>query len=219
MLIKKQLLLPLSIAAALSCSAQADVFALKGGIDYWYADAKINSLKADDAKSQYSAYLAFEHFIPLLPNAKVRYTNVKATGVAGIANITATEFDQIDWIAYYELFDNDMMSFDVGINLQHFNGKFAGRSFSEWQPNLYADGRINIPAMPLALFATFSAGTLDDSSTADAEAGALFNVNLGMLELNLKAGYRIMDHDFSYFAPASATIRNQGFFLGGEIHI
>ncbi|MGL4734732.1 MAG: TIGR04219 family outer membrane beta-barrel protein [Enterovibrio sp.] len=213
MLIKKQLLLPLAITAALSCSAQADVFALKGGVDYWNAEAKINGFKTNDAKSQYSAYIALEHFIPLLPNAKVRYTNVKADG------FFPTEFDQIDWIAYYEILDNDLMSFDVGLNLQHFKGKIASRSFSEWQPNLYADGKIHLPMMPLSLFATFSAGSLDDSSTADAEAGALFKANLGLLDLNLKAGYRIMDYDFSYFAPASTTVRNQGFFLGAEIHI
>ncbi|MGL5291884.1 MAG: TIGR04219 family outer membrane beta-barrel protein, partial [Vibrionaceae bacterium] len=98
--------MPLAITAALSCSAQADVFALKGGVDYWYAEAKVNGIKADDAESQYSAYLAFEHFIPLLPNAKVRYTNVKATINGQPAATNTTEFDQIDWIAYYELFDN-----------------------------------------------------------------------------------------------------------------
>lgn len=202
----------LAVAGAISMPAQAAVLlGAKVGADAWYADAKINDVRADDASVQPSFYAAFEHFIPLVPNAKIRYTGIDSAKFN-------TDFTQYDLIAYYEILDNDLISFDIGLNLQKFDGRFAGRSFDEWQPNVYSDVRLGIPATPVSLFGTFSFGSYDDTSTVDAEAGVLFTLGLVAADLNFKAGYRVQDYDFNYFGANNGKFYNDGFFGGVEFN-
>lgn len=202
----------LTIAVAFSLPAHsATLLGAKAGVDFWYADAKINNIKADDSNFQQSLYVSLEHFIPLIPNGKIRYTNVRSDKLL-------TNFDQYDLIAYYEILDNEMLSLDVGIDLQHYKGHFVGQNFSEWHPNLYGDVRLGIPATPVSLFGTFSYGTYEQTSTVDAEAGAIFTLDLAVADVNFKVGYRIQDYDFNYFIMPN-TLVNQGFFAGVEIGI
>ncbi len=201
----------LAVAGAFSMPAQSAVLlGAKVGADAWYADAKINDVRADDASVQPSYYAAFEHFIPLIPNAKVRYTGVESAKFN-------TDFSQYDFIAYYEILDNDLLSFDIGLNLQNFTGRFAGQQFDEWQPNVYSDVRLGIPATPVSLFGSFSFGSYDENNTVDGEAGILFTVGLVAADLNFKAGYRIQDYDFNYFATKQ-SFQNDGFFGGVELN-
>ncbi|WP_407332017.1 TIGR04219 family outer membrane beta-barrel protein [Enterovibrio sp. 27052020O] len=201
----------LAVAATVSLPAQSAVLlGAKAGVDAWYADAKINDVRADDASVQGSYYVAFEHFIPLVPNAKIRYTGVESEKFN-------TDFTQYDLIAYYEILDNDLISFDIGLNLQKFDGRFAGQNFDEWQPAVYSDVRLGIPATPVSLFGTFSFGSYDETSTVDAEAGVLFTLGLVAADLNFKAGYRVQDYDFKYFS-GPAKFMNDGFFGGVELN-
>lgn len=210
---KKTILAAVALASVASLHANADVLGATAGVDFWYADAKINDIRADDASFQQSVSLAFEHPIPLIPNAKIRYTGVKSSK-------SNTDFDQYDLIAYYEILDNDLLRLDVGVNLQHFNGNFVNQHFSEWQPNLYATGAVGVPVLPLAIFGTFSFGEYDGTSTVDAEAGlALELIDFLPVSLDIKAGYRIIDHDFNYFNNTKSRIINDGFFFGVELDI
>ncbi|CZF84163.1 hypothetical protein GCE9029_04239 [Grimontia celer] len=202
----------LAVAGAFAMPAQAAVLlGAKVGADAWYADAKVNDVRADDASVQPSYYAAFEHFIPLVPNAKIRYTGVESAKYD-------VDFTQYDLIAYYEILDNDLISFDIGLNLQKFDGRFTGRSFDEWQPAVYSDVRLGIPATPVSLFGTFSFGSYDDTSTVDAEAGVLFTLGLVAADLNFKAGYRVQDYDFNYFGANDGKFYNDGFFGGVEFN-
>lgn len=205
----------LAVAGAFAMPAQAAVLlGAKVGADAWYADAKVNDVRADDTNVQGSYYAAFEHFIPLVPNAKIRYTGVQSNG----ALTENVEFTQYDLIAYYEILDNDLISFDIGLNLQKFEGDFGPRKFDEWQPAVYSDVRLGIPATPVSLFGTFSFGSFDDTSTVDAEAGVLFTLGLVAADLNFKAGYRVQDYDFAYFDGNPGKFYNDGFFGGVEFN-
>ncbi|OEE87653.1 Fe3+-hydroxamate ABC transporter substrate-binding protein [Enterovibrio norvegicus FF-162] len=205
----------LAVAATVSLPAQSAVLlGAKAGVDAWYADAKINDVRADDTNVQGSYYVAFEHFIPLVPNAKIRYTDVSSQG----ANTQSVAFTQYDLIAYYEILDNDLISFDIGLNLQKFEGNFGVHQFDEWQPAVYSDVRLGIPATPVSLFGTFSFGSYDETSTVDAEAGVLFTLGLVAADLNFKAGYRVQDYDFNYFGANPGKFMNDGFFGGVELN-
>ena len=217
---KKSKLTLTALAVAGVCTFSAPSYSAlllgaKVGMDYWYADAEINNIKADDASFQPSLYVSLEHFIPIVPNGKLRYTPVESSK----RNIS---FDQFDFIGYYEILDTDLISVDVGLNIQHFTGTFRGVQFDEFQPNLYGDVRIGIPETPVSLFTTFSAGTFEETSTVDAEAGAIFTMNLALVDLNLKAGYRIQDYNFDYFKTLNPfgkqSFLNQGAFVGVEVN-
>ncbi|MBE1276435.1 TIGR04219 family outer membrane beta-barrel protein [Enterovibrio baiacu] len=205
----------LAVAGAFAMPAQAAVLlGAKVGADAWYADAKIDDKRADDTNVQGSYYAAFEHFIPLVPNAKIRYTDVSSSG----ANTPNVDFTQYDFIAYYEILDNDLISFDIGLNLQKFEGNWGSQNFDEWQPNVYSDVRLGIPATPVSLFGSFSFGSYDETSTVDGEAGILFTLGLVAADLNFKAGYRVQDYDFNYFGANQGKFMNDGFFGGVEFN-
>lgn len=220
MLIKKSKITLSALAVASICSFSSPSYSAillgaKAGIDYWYADAKINGSSANDASFQPSIYASLEHFIPFVPNGKVRYTNVESE----LANI---KFGQFDLIGYYEILDNDIVSIDIGYHFQNFKGTFRGIEFNEWQPNAYGDVRVGIPTTPLFFFTTFSGGTYDGTHTVDAEAGAIFSLDLVLIDVNFKLGYRIQDYTLNYFAGLnpldSQRFKNQGAFLGVELN-
>jgi hypothetical protein len=128
------------------------------------------------------------------------------------------DFDQIDFVAYYEFLDNDLVSVDAGVNLQRFqSGKFNGESFDEWQPNLYADARVGLVGTPLNVFATVSKGEFDGTSTLDAEAGLIYQLGLVAADFNVRGGYRMIDHDFDYFDHNKGELDLTGFFVGAEL--
>ena len=54
----------LALSSFLPFAAQADILGATAGVDFWYADAKINDVRADDAKFQASFHVALEHPIP-----------------------------------------------------------------------------------------------------------------------------------------------------------
>ncbi|NUY55702.1 TIGR04219 family outer membrane beta-barrel protein [Salinivibrio sp. EAGSL] len=203
-----------AFTALLAMPSQAATLAGgKVGADAWFMDADVNNVEADDASTAGSYYAALEHPLPLIPNAKIRQTSVSVDGTRS-GNV---DFDQIDFVAYYEFLDNDLVSVDAGVNLQRFqSGKFNGESFDEWQPNLYVDARVGLIGTPLNVFATVSKGEFDGTSTLDAEAGLIYQLGLVAADLNVRGGYRMIDHDFDYFNK-KAELDLTGFFVGAEL--
>lgn len=203
-----------AFTALLAMPSQAATLAGgKVGADAWFMDADVNNVEADDASTAGSYYAALEHPLPLIPNAKIRQTSVSVDGTRS-GNV---DFDQIDFVAYYEFLDNDLVSVDAGVNLQRFqSGKFNGESFDEWQPNLYVDARVGLVGTPLNVFATVSKGEFDGTSTLDAEAGLIYQLGLVAADLNVRGGYRMIDHDFDYFNK-KAELDLTGFFVGAEL--
>ncbi|OOF06671.1 TIGR04219 family outer membrane beta-barrel protein [Salinivibrio sp. MA607] len=204
-----------AFTALLAMPSQAATLAGgKVGADAWFMDADVNNVEADDASTAGSYYAALEHPLPLIPNAKIRQTSVSVDG----ARTGKVDFDQIDFVAYYEFLDNDLVSVDAGVNLQRFqSGKFQGQSFDEWQPNLYVDARVGLIGTPLNVFATVSKGEFDGTSTLDAEAGLIYQLGLVAADLNVRGGYRMIDHDFDYFDNNKGELDLTGFFVGAEL--
>ena len=207
-----------AVAAAVALSAAlpahaATLFGVKAGADAWFTDAKVNDSRSQsDSNTSGSYYVAFEHFVPLVPNFRLRYTDVDN----GIVS-----FGQTDYTAYYEILDNDAVAFDIGVTMSKFNsGKFDGQSFSEWQPNIYGNVELGIPMTPLSLFGDLNFGNYDSTSTVDGQAGVKWSIPLVAADLNLRAGYRVMDYEFDFIkSTKDAEFFADGWFLGVEIDI
>ncbi|KMV29084.1 ABC-type Fe3+-hydroxamate transport system, periplasmic component [Photobacterium swingsii] len=202
-----------AFAAAMPAQA-ATLLGVKVGADAWFTGGKTevasNSVDAED-KTMGTFHIAFEHFIPLVPNARIRYSDVDNGTIS---------FNQIDYTAYYEILDNDAVALDLGVVMSKFNaGEFAGKSFSEWQPAVYGAGEIGIPMTPVSAFGDLTYGTYDDTKTVDAQIGVKWTIPL-VVDLNLRAGYRVMDHDFAFInGYNSVKVKNDGWFLGVEVDI
>ncbi|KLV00349.1 ABC-type Fe3+-hydroxamate transport system, periplasmic component [Photobacterium aquae] len=198
-----------ALAAAVPAQA-ATLLGVKVGADAWFTDAKINDNKVDgESNTTGSYYVALEHFIPLVPNARLRYTDVDNGAVS---------FNQTDYTAYYEILDNDAIALDLGLTMTQFNsGKFYGQSFSEWQPTIYGNVEVGIPMTPVSVFGDLNVGDYDGTSIVDGQAGVKWSLSMVAVDLNLRAGYRVMDYDFD-FVNKGGQFKSDGWFAGAEIN-
>ncbi|GAA03180.1 TIGR04219 family outer membrane beta-barrel protein [Photobacterium leiognathi] len=202
----------LSVAAAVALvsavPAQADtLLGVKVGADAWFANAKVDGNKSDDTSGSY--YASIEHFIPLVPNFMVRYNNIDTGNVA---------FEQSDLTAYYEILDNDLVALDLGVTVSKFGSVKLNNDdrFSDWQPTLYGNAEIGIPATPLTVFAQANAGNFDGTRLFDGQAGVKYTIGLVAADLNIRGGYRMMDYDFDK-AKNTGDVDLDGWFAGVEV--
>lgn len=192
-----------AIVALLPFTAMADtILGLKFGAGSWEhdpsgnvtssvggtgtsADLKNDLRLAEDSEGY--AYFQIEHPIPLIPNIKVMQTGLTTKGTGNVntsfdfngttyaattAVTTTLQLDQTDYILYYELLDN-VVSFDLGINAKHIDGKATvnteSSTFSGFVPMIYAAVEIALPA-DLALGLEISTLNVDDSEISDITA-------------------------------------------------
>ncbi|RZQ54934.1 hypothetical protein C1E23_01215 [Pseudoalteromonas phenolica] len=142
------------LAAALSMAflapvAKADMLlGLYLGAEGWQAEnsgsfsenGELQTFEFEDQTFS-SFYAALEHPIPLVPNLKLRYTELELNGDASLdaafnfngkkfqiadssePNLDlVTDFSHMDYTLYYELFDNDLVSIDFGVTFKQFDG-------------------------------------------------------------------------------------------------
>ncbi len=143
---KKTLLaLSLSCASLFSTTAHADAVGLYIGGQMWDNQASGEfgeSLNMEDFnlkdEQQGGYFIAVEHPLPFLPNAKLANVVLDTSGATQLSSefdfggITfgsgadaKANFDLSynDYTLYYEIFDNGLFSFDIGFTARDFDGK------------------------------------------------------------------------------------------------
>lgn len=224
-------IMALSVAMALApVSVMADtVFGVYAGGQFWDASSEgeyavgSNLIKPGfEDENHKSYYLALEHPVPLIPNIKVRQNTLKVAGGLG-----ENDFSHRDYILYYEIFDNDLVSFDVGVNAMDFDGSiqtpvgidFGRKSFSATVPTGYVAARVGIPATDLTVFADVSALSAKDSKVQDAQIGVEYRVLDNMaIDLNVNAGYRHSVIELDDVDDIYSDVTFKGPFVGVELH-
>ncbi|MCL6269495.1 hypothetical protein M3P05_06015 [Sansalvadorimonas sp. 2012CJ34-2] len=190
----KKILTAAAILSAVSSLTQAGVLGATAGYNYW---------ATSDFGAFQTGYAQFEHFIPLLPNAAVRF---------GKVDDKKLNFKSYDAYGYYELLDNDMVSVDLGAGLRRFNnGELKGQSFSDTVPMVNAEAEF-FKALPTYGYARVDLGRSSDSRFQDMEAGVRFDVLTGF---SIQAGYRVYDLDMNM--KNKETVR--GFTAGLRLDI
>lgn len=220
-----------ALLSAVSVSAQADtLLGLYGGVDGIFVNDSSDDTKTDDVVGSY--YLAFEHPIPFLPNAKVRYMNFDATdsGVIDGASYQAKgEVESLDAIGYFEILDN-IVSVDVGAGAKRLNtnvdatatkGGAVARvtqDYDETIPALYASAGGKLPFTGLSAKAEAFVGKGSDADFTDLNAEIKYNFIENMaIDLGVKAGYRAMKVNFDD-SENGGDIELRGPYLGLEAH-
>lgn len=154
---KKKALLASALSCAFSTPVYADILGVYAGAGVWQASlsgdigieeidsapATADELGLDDNQNTF-IYAAFEHPVPIIPNARISVNNISVKGDATIqrdininqpvlggdgirvpANAdTQTDIDlsHIDFTLYYEVLDN-YVSLDVGLTARDFNSE------------------------------------------------------------------------------------------------
>lgn len=154
----------------------------------------------------YFASATIEHPLPLLPNLKVSLSSVDSSAYA---------YTKIDYTGYYEILDNKLVSFDVGLGVsQFYNGRYLKQSFAELLPHIYVDAEVSFPYSPITAYTDLHYFNIDGNSLTDAIIGLRYDVSLLATDIGIKAGYRTQKLDVADFDQLSFDIETKGFFVG-----
>lgn len=233
-----------------SAKAQADtVIGIYAGADFWQSESSGQFANTEPMqkfafadRSQQAYYLAFEHFVPVLPNVRVQHAAVKIFGeatltenfqFAGSVFSTDSQLDaslslrNTDYILYYELFDNPLLAFDLGVGVKHVKGNAAvtqaqltGRQpLNQWLPMLYTATQVSILATGFDVFASGSLSGDTDSQFYDVQAGLAYQfTDTILLNARIKLGVRAMELQFADLDNLDADVSIKGVFAGIELH-
>jgi len=199
----------LASAICMPSMALVDIYA---GIDYrsTAASQSFSGQTEDlDNTNNLSGYLAFEHFIPLIPNAKLRYSDLSTE-----KNTDSTTVDSAsaNAILYYQLFDNGLFEFDLGLAYTRVETDF--QSLTADLAQAYGAAKLYVPGTGISAFAELVGGTVSDDKATDAELGLTYTFNPdSIFNIAVRAGYRFQDATISEFKQ-----ENKGLFAGMEVH-
>lgn len=237
----KKLLLGAAVALLPLTSMAATVFGFQAGTGTWKHDPSgyvstdldgvgVNAnLKSDMNLSEESegyTYIAVEHPVPLIPNFKYVNTKLTSTGTNGSASFTfdgtsysgtvnsTLDLTQSDFIFYYEILDNDAVSFDLGLTAKQIDGKVVVNSdtttFSGTIPMLYGAIEIGLPA-GFALVGEISTLSIDDNEITDLSAKVTYTTDFN---LGVEVGTRSQSYTITDVDSVNANIDFSGVFAG-----
>ncbi|MET4692843.1 hypothetical protein [Endozoicomonas lisbonensis] len=188
----KKSLLAAAVLLVSASNAQALVGA-KVGYNYW------NTANHDGV---HNLYANFEHFVPLVPNVAVRYTDVDSRRM---------KFNSFDALGYYRLLDNGNLDWNLGLGLRRFDsGKLKGDSFSSTLPMISTEVTL-FDASRTSFYGKMDWGKNGNTDFTDFEAGVRFKLFMG---LRLQAGYRNYQLNFDGTKGINDSERLRGMNLG-----
>lgn len=242
---KKTLLASAILGFFMANSAQAaTVVGFKIGGDYW--DADTSGTFADEGQAQqtfdYSSsaqgsyWLAVEHPLPFIPNVKIRENSLDQKGSLSNAdfsfnghdfkgNVTSyTDLSNTDFVLYYELLDNDIVSFDLGAAYKLMHGSLRVQDAGHPEEidvdsgivMGYASTHIGMPGLGLFGFADLMLG-VNESNVHDYSVGLGWEFDGVAVDTRVRVGYREFLFDVNNFSGISADTKFDGYFAGVEI--
>ena len=248
----KKTIIAAGLTALMATSAQADtLLGLYLGGSIWNAEttgsfgeqgSSESSFNFDDEKNS-SFFAALEHPIPLIPNLKLASTDLTTKGSGNVDefNFGGPEFNgdvttdidlsYVDYTLYYEIFDNDLLSIDLGITGRDFDGEIIVTSddddsvppgsldVSGVVPMLYVSTVIGLPFTGFDVFAEGNLLSFDDHTLYDYQAGISYAVldNIAV-DFNVNLGYRATKLELSDLDDLNTNLDFKGVFLGAVVH-
>ena len=241
----------LALGTSLCGLAQADVIGVKADASYWSYDGKnqvqpnnttslsnqtgVDNLLLDpyansreynlDRKGSAQISLAFEHPIPLIPNAKIRYVNLKSQTENEVAGqpVYDLNIDHTDFILYYEILDT-IVNADIGLGATSLNGdvKTLGLSKTDIDktvPVIYGSAGVKLPFTGLSTKAELLYSNFNDTKITDAQAELQYNfIDNLLVDVGLKAGYRILDIKLDDYEKNDLKFNFKGPYIGLDVH-
>lgn len=249
----KKIALAVTLASILSTNVQADALGIYLGGQIW--DNQASGTFGDGSsqvdfnlvdEKQNSFFIAFEHPLPLIPNVRIASTSLETQGSTTLntefefegetfsqdTNVNADfNVSYVDYTLYYELFDNDLVSFDIGLTGRDFDGdvtvsassgansQSGSVSVTDIVPMLYARTNVGLPLTGFNLYAQGNFLSIDDHTLYDYEVGVSYELidNLA-IDVNINVGYRAVKLELDDLNDLYTNIEFDGIFLGTTIH-
>ncbi|WP_278491377.1 TIGR04219 family outer membrane beta-barrel protein [Acinetobacter gyllenbergii] len=240
-----------AIGTSICGLAQADVIGVKADASYWFYDGKaqvqpnnttslsnqtgVDNLLLDpyadsreydlDRKGSAQISLAIEHPIPLIPNAKIRYVNLKSQTEKELAGqpVYDLNIDHTDFILYYEILDT-IVNADVGLGATNLNGDIKTLNVRKTDidktvPVIYGSAGVKLPFTGLSAKAELLYSNINDTKITDAQAELQYNfIDNLLVDVGLKAGYRILDVKLDDYDKNDVKFNFKGPYIGIDMH-
>jgi len=249
----KKTLLAASVAALMCGSAQADtLLGLYVGGQIWSNEASGSFGEGNDNQAvfefddenQGSFYVAFEHPIPLIPNIKIASTTLDTVGgtrlpagssftfkgqnySGGSTLATTLDASFVDYTLYYEVFDNDLLTFDFGLTARDLDAYIhvsdasvnSDLKVSGIIPMAYVSTIIGLPFTGFNVFAEANFISYDSQTVYDAQVGVSYAIldNLAV-DFDVTLGYRTVKMELDDLDNFYSDLTYDGFFLGAVVH-
>lgn len=202
--------------------------------------ADLRDLGLDDDRNQFY-FVAFEHFVPLIPNIRLQQTDISLSssatisqsfvldGVGYIANDTvSSDFDlsHLDATLYYEILDN-WVNLDLGLTFRKFDGEVsfnsaaqgrATESIDETLPMLYAKAQFDLPFTGFYVAASGNYTSYDDSDVSDFTAAVGYMSNGLLLDLGIELGLREFSVKLDDVSGLDADMKMDGPYASIYLH-
>ncbi len=227
--------LPLLLLLSSYCSyAQADFIGVNIDANNWFYDTT--------AQSQYyktqtefptnnalQVSLAFEHAVPILPNVKVKYTqlsnDVKSKG--GVLPADHTELTNSNYLLYYKVLDN-AVNLDVGFGVTQLQGQlnlFRSKTYEKYTLDGnaaagYVQLGAKLPLTGLSTRAEYTYSQALDVKVQDAQAEIQYDFlrKKKLANVGAKVGYRYMTVDMDAGGQLKSKQEFRGPYAGLNIH-
>ncbi|TMM47946.1 TIGR04219 family outer membrane beta-barrel protein [Colwellia ponticola] len=249
----KKTLLAASVAALMCGSAQADtLLGLYVGGQIWsneasgsFGEGRNNQTAFEfDDENQGSFYAALEHPIPLIPNIKIASTTLDTIGGTtlpagssftfkgqsyGAGSTLATTLDAsfVDYTFYYEVFDNDLLTFDFGLTARDLEAyvkvsdanNSSDLDVSGIIPMAYVSTIVGLPFTGFNIFAEANFISYDSQTVYDAQIGVSYAIldNLAV-DFDVTLGYRTVKMELDDLDNFYSDLTYDGFFVGAVVH-
>jgi outer membrane protein len=249
----KKTLLAASLVALMSSSAHADtLLGLYIGGQIWSNEANGSFGEGIDNQAvfelndenQGSFYVAFEHPIPLIPNIKIASTTLDTVGGTKIENSfkfdnvtytaestldTTLDASFVDYTLYYEVFDNDLLTFDFGLTARDLEASIqviepqtmlqSDLDVSGIIPMAYVSTVIGLPFTGFNVFAEANFISYNDETVYDAQVGVSYALldNIAV-DFDVTLGYRTVKLEINDIDDFYSDLTYDGFFAGAVVH-
>ena len=190
-----------ALTAAISMTSTAeqliDVYA---GVDYRTMESEFT----ENDSTNLAGYIAFEHFIPLMPNVKFKSAYLNGSSEGHSATNT---------ILYYKFFDNGLIEANAGVAYTNIKSATDEASI----PQTYLAGRLYIPNTSFNVFGEMIQGSIVSDGSSHFEMGASYRFvpRYLLIDVALRAGYHSRTVNFASSASDRVT---EGLFMGVETH-
>jgi len=168
---------------------------------YVGVDFRTMSSEFDDTNNNHlGGYIAFENYLPMVPNLKFKTAFLNGDSDGNSATNT---------ILYYRFYNNGLIEADAGIAYTIIKTATDSASI----PQTYFSGRFFIPDTKLNVFGEIVQGSLVNDGSSQTEIGVAYRFaprNL-LLKMAVRAGYYSQSVNFN---NASNERLSEGLFIG-----
>lgn len=231
---------------ALSTQAHADrLIGVYADANLWMHDGNLsiskNILEEElnfDYTNGFNVSIALEHFVPLVPNVRLRHGMIKTKTDKDISlfkvnnrsltgklnaeiNVTHT-----DVLAYYQILDN-IVSADIGLGAKIIDADLSVKNrlgtlsdkISPVIPMLYASAGGSLPLTGLSAKIDVAGIAYKENQLIDAQAEVKYNfIDMPLFDLGGKLGYRFLGFKTDELFNSNVDMSFKGPYAGLEAH-